>query len=311
MNLQILQNKRLRLTVAPELGASVVGLELYRQGFWLPILRPTSPAALVQRYSPDTSSYLLAPYSNRIRDGRFSFAGKTYLLRPNWVDGRQTIHGEVHGRPWTAQRFDENSLQCAFDARGFPDVNFPFPFTVEVQYRLIEDGVEIFTALHNVGAEPMPAGLGHHPYFMRYLGNSAEALLSFRAERVYLTDATCLPARPAEAIPALFNFYEPKPIGTTLLDHVFAGWEGLLYLEWPGSGWQMELKADPIYSHLVVFTAPDGSVALEPVTHATDGFNLMAQGWPDTGVRVLEPGERMEGGLRMTFAPSPTGTIEP
>ncbi|MCX7600539.1 MAG: aldose 1-epimerase [Meiothermus sp.] len=295
MNLQILQNQRLRLTVAPELGASVVGLELHRQGFWLPVLRPTSPAALEERHSPDTSSYLLAPYSNRIRDGRFSFAGKTYLLRPNWVDGQQTIHGEVHGRPWMARRLEENRLLCTLDSRSLPDPNFPFPFTIEVQYRLLEEGVEILTRLQNAGAEPMPAGLGHHPYFVRYLGHSGEALLSFKAARVYLTDESRLPTRPAEAIPAELDFSRPKSLGQAFLDHVFAGWDGFLRLEWPGSGWCMELTADPVYSHLVLFTAPDGSLALEPVTHATDGFNLMAQGWPDTGVRVLEPGEELKG----------------
>lgn len=304
MNLQILQNPLVRLTVAPDLGASVVGLELYRQGFWLPILRPTSPATLVQRYSPDTSSYLLAPYSNRIRDGRFQFAGRTYQLRPNWIDGRQTIHGEVHGRAWKAHRFDEHALQCDFDARAFPDINFPFPFTAQVQYYLLDDGVEILTALQNVGTGPMPAGFGHHPYFMRHLGNSSEALLSFRATRVYLTDTTRIPTRPAEAIPPQLDFSKPRALGAANLDHVFTGWDGVLSLEWPASDWQMQLSADPIYSHLVVFTAPDGSVALEPVTHATDGFNLMAQGWHDTGVRVLEPGETVSGRLRLRLAPS-------
>lgn len=311
MNLQILQNKMLRLTVAPELGASIVGLELHQQGFWLPILRPTAAATLARRLSPDTSSYLLAPYSNRIRDGRFRFAGKTYQLRPNWVDGRQTIHGEVHGRMWTARRFDENRLHCGFDYRHVQEVNFPFPFEVEVRYTLQQDGVEIFTSLHNVGFETMPAGLGHHPYFMRYLGNSGDARLSFRAERVYLTDASCIPTQPAQALPPAFDFSQARPVGTTSLDHVFTGWSGVLNLEWPRAGWRMQLTADPIFSHLVVFTAPDGSVALEPVTHATDGFNLMAQGWSDTGVRVLEPGQWMDGTVRMTFTPPPTSSIEP
>jgi aldose 1-epimerase len=303
MNLEILQNQRLRLTVAPELGASVVGLELYQAGFWLPILRPTPPAALAQKHSPDTSSYVLAPYSNRIRDGRFRFGGKTYQLRPNWPDGQQTIHGEVHGRPWSAQRLDGHTLRCAFDASGLQDLNFPFPFRVEVAYRLQGDGLEISTMLANVGTEPMPAGFGHHPYFMRRIGLSDEARLSFEAQGVYLTDASRLPSRPAQALPPEFDFSRPRPLGATQLDHVFAGWKGRLQLDWPGSGWQMVLEADPIFSHLVVFTAPDGSVALEPVTHATDGFNLMSQGWDNTGVRVLEPGEEISGCLRLSLLP--------
>jgi aldose 1-epimerase len=65
----------------------------------------------------------------------------------------------------------------------------------------------------------------------------------------------------------------------------------------------MELRADPLYSHLVAFTAPDGSVALEPVSHATDGFNLLAQGWPDTGVRVLQPGDSISAKLHLILAP--------
>lgn len=311
MNLQILQNRLLRLTVAPELGASIVGLELYQAGFWLPILRPTSPAALAQKHSPDTSSYVLAPYSNRIRDGRFRFGGKTYQLRPNWPDGRQTIHGEVHGRAWTAQRLDEDTLHCSFDARDFRDLNFPFPFTIELQFRLRGQGIELHTAIQNVGSEPMPAGFGHHPYFMRYLGTSAEAQLSFEAEGIYLTDASHIPTRFAEPIPPHLDFSEPRPVGGTKLDNVFAGWKGSLRLEWPSSGWQMMLSADPIFTHLVVFTAPDGSVALEPVTHATDGFNLLSQGWSDTGVRVLEPGQGIEGTVWMTFTPPSSGSIEP
>jgi aldose 1-epimerase len=303
MHLEILQNRLLRLTVAPELGASIVGLELHQAGFWLPILRPTSPAALVQKHSPDTSSYILAPYSNRIREGRFVFAGKTYQLRPNWPDG-QTLHGEVHGQPWSALRINEHTLHCAFDASSLHDLNFPFPFRVEVAYRLQGDSLETSTTLVNVGTEPMPAGFGHHPYFMRHLGNSREALLCFGADRIYLTDASCLPTRPAEAIPPEFDFSQPRPVGATTLDHVFAGWNGKLSLDWPGSDWRMELSADPIFSHLVVFTAPDGSVALEPVTHATDGFNLLSQGWENTGVRVLEPGEKLAGSLRLTLAPS-------
>lgn len=304
MNLEILQNERLRLTVAPGLGASVVGLELHQAGFWLPILRPTPPAALAQNCSPETSSYVLAPYSNRIREGRFRFAGRTYQLRPNWPDGRQTIHGEAHGRPWSAQRFDGHTLRCAFDASGLQDLNFPFPFKVEVAYRLQGESLEISTTLVNVGTEPMPAGFGHHPYFMRRLGLSDEARLSFEAQSVYLTDASCLPTRPAQAIPPAFDFSHPRPLGATQLDHVFAGWKGRLRLDWPGSGWCMELMADPIFSHLVVFTAPDGSVALEPVSHATDGFNLLSQGWENTGVRVLEPGEEISGRLHLRLSSS-------
>lgn len=295
MNIEILQNQRLRLSVVPELGASIAGLEFYRDGFWVPIMRPTAPAALVQGLSPDTSSYILAPYSNRIRDGRFGFAGETYALKPNWVDGRQTIHGEVHGRPWTVLERSPNLLTCQFEASEPATLNFPFPYRVKARYWLEESGIGIGLELSNTGPKPMPAGFGHHPYFMRRVGLSQDALLSFKAQRVYLTDASCLPSPPAVPLPPEYDFSEPRALGNLQLDHVFAGWDGRLKLEWPESKVSMSLEADPIFSHLVIFTAPDGSVALEPVSQATDGFNLMNQGWPDTGVRVLQPGETLAG----------------
>ena len=42
--------------------------------------------------------------------------------------------------------------------------------------------------------------------------------------------------------------------------------------------------------------------ALEPVSHANDGFNLLAAGVPDSGVRVLEPGETLAGTVRLAIA---------
>ena len=49
----------------------------------------------------------------------------------------------------------------------------------------------------------------------------------------------------------------------------------------------------------VVFTAPDNTLALEPVSNATDGFNLHARGIPNVGVCELEPEETMRGSITL------------
>jgi aldose 1-epimerase len=51
----------------------------------------------------------------------------------------------------------------------------------------------------------------------------------------------------------------------------------------------------------VVFTAPDGSLALEPVSHATDAFNLAAQGMAGVDSRTLSPGQSLAGTVRVTL----------
>ena len=78
------------------------------------------------------------------------------------------------------------------------------------------------------------------------------------------------------------------------LDTVFNGWGGRAALTWDQH--QLELRASEVFTHFVAFNgAPDGTIAMEPVTHATDGFNLLARGVENTGVRILEPFEVLAG----------------
>ena len=59
------------------------------------------------------------------------------------------------------------------------------------------------------------------------------------------------------------------------------------------------IEADEIFRHLVVYIPPGRPYfCVEPVSMIGDGFNLMADGVADTGVRVLEPGETMAGTIR-------------
>jgi aldose 1-epimerase len=46
-----------------------------------------------------------------------------------------------------------------------------------------------------------------------------------------------------------------------------------------------------------------GFVAVEPVTHQTDAFNRAAAGAPDTGTRILAPGQSFSCTMRLTVHP--------
>jgi aldose 1-epimerase len=53
----------------------------------------------------------------------------------------------------------------------------------------------------------------------------------------------------------------------------------------------------------VLYTLEDRPfVAVEPMTNANDGFNLLAQGIEGSGVFVLEPGETVRGEVRLNFS---------
>ncbi|WP_299430716.1 aldose 1-epimerase [uncultured Meiothermus sp.] len=290
-----IETEQLRLEIAPQVGASIVAFEVKRGGERVPIMRPTPPP--LPEKSSNYSSFILAPYSNRIRAARFEFEGYTYQLEPNTPEGN-TQHGDVRGRPWQVF-YGASSAAGTFDSRFFEDVNWPWPFSLAVLYRLEGHTLETTLELVNQGQSPMPAGFGLHPYFVRSLG---EAVMQFGARGFYQTDASFIPHEGMQPIPGELDFSWARPVGTQPLNHVYGGWDGRAVLEWAGSNLRLLLEADPVFEHLVVFTAPDGTLALEPVTNATDGFNLYARGIQGTGVRVLQPEESLAGKVRMTIA---------
>jgi aldose 1-epimerase len=188
------------------------------------------------------------------------------------------------------------------DLAGAADRNFPFPFRAETWSRLDGATFEHGLAVVNAGTERMPAGLGFHPYWMRALGGADEdAEVTFATRGVYpgVAPVPMLPTGPPVPLAPEQDFSAPRRLDV-VLDHCFAGWDGRARVRWPRSGVTAELAASPALRHLVVYS-PAGKpfFALEPVSHANDGFNLAADGVPGTGVVVLAPGERLEGSFRV------------
>ncbi len=195
----------------------------------------------------------------------------------------------------------DQALEFWYDARTVKDSNYPFDYTFKTRYSLEDDVFVSHLEVQNVGSTPMPAGLGFHPYFMpSFLGSSAAPLLHFQAKSVYLTDSSRIPEGESQTIPPELDFSSPKDCTAKFIDNVYNNWDGLATLAWAGSGYRLRIEGDPIYRHFVVFNGdPDGSIALEPVSHCTDGFNLIAKGIPNTGVKILQPGEVLAGAMRL------------
>ena len=300
MNTQILENEFWKLEVLPRLGASPVALEAFVEDAWQPVMRPTARALLAGETSANFSSYNLAPYSNRIKNNRFVFEDREYKLKPNWADEILTIHGDIRNRALEMTRTD-NTLEFFFDSRTVTDSHYPFDYTFKTNYALEGDVLVSHLEVQNVGSTRMPAGLGFHPYFVgHFLGSSAAPLLQFQASSVYLTDTSRIPEGASQAIPQELDFSSPASATKIFIDNIYNNWDGVATLEWVGSGYRLKIEGDKIYSHFVVFNGdPDGTIALEPVSHATDGFNLFARGIQNTGVKILEPEEIMSGAMRL------------
>ncbi len=299
MPLTTIENDDLRLEVLPEAGASIANLAARVRGAWLPILRPTAEDAIAARNSSLFACFTLVPWSNRLADARFVFKGRTHQLKANTPEG-YAIHGDVRKRPWRTITTEAERLVLAFDSCDFADVNYPFPFGVELSYAL--DGASLHTTLDltSRGESPMPAGIGFHPYYRRTLLDEAEQVeIRARAPRAY---AELVPTHPPVAIDASQDFARGRPLGDQDFDTCFAGWDGRATITWPGSRVRAHVACDATLDHMILF-APPGKpfFALEPVSNANNGFNLAALGDPDAGMRILAPGETLRATFRLTI----------
>lgn len=287
-----LQSGHLTLEVLPELGASVLNL---RAASGRPVMREVRLEDV--KTSSQCASFTLLPFSNRIRDARFSFEGREVHLRVNTKDGLAQ-HGDVRNRPWQVTRVSDTYLSCTFDSRAFDDLNWPWAFTARVEYLLHGPHLDTSVTLTNVDTTPMPAGMGLHPYFTRRDG-SVDPQLRIGADLTYTTDERLLTLGGPRPLTPDEDYRAPDRVGERYIDRTYTAWDGVAQLDWGAR--QLLVTADNVYSHLVVFTAPDASLAIEPVSHATDAFNLAAQGVNGADMRVLAPGQSLAGTARVTL----------
>ncbi|MGH7132561.1 MAG: hypothetical protein ACREJO_11505 [Phycisphaerales bacterium] len=299
---------RLRLAVDHEHGGSLLGLE-YRpphdDGRWLRVISRNVPGEEPASKPP---SFTMAPWTNRIRDARFTFRGVTHRLRVSSADGT-AIHGDVRARPWAIIDRTPVSASLGFDSRRFADVNFPFPFTSKIRFDLSTGALRIDLSVTNIGDNPIPAGCGIHPYFPRLLSGVDEPVEMTAPSTGRYPVNQSLPIGPAQRDKLTEHFAGLRPIPETEINDVFAGYGGWAKAVWPKSRVAMEMSSSPNLGHLVLFAprnkagGPEPYFAIEPLTMTNDGFNLMEKGWMGTGVAVLEPGQSLD--TWITFAVGP------
>ena len=294
----VLENEHWRVGVVPETGASVAFGQVRVDGEWCDVLRPTPTESL--RHHADCSSYVLAPWSNRVRDGLLRFDGREWQLRITDDDGT-ALHGAVFEYPWTVLEKSRSRLVLGFDSTRFVGVNFPWRFRAQVTYELDGERLWLRTELENTDREAFPAGFGHHPFFVRRLTDAAgealggEALLQINCRRGYaLEDAMAVDA--AGPIPERADFVDLRPLGHTFVDDCLTGRTGdvAAYISYPGV-LDVAIEADDLFSHVVVYVPVEKPFfAVEPVTNANDAFTLDASGVPGVGVFRVQPGETRE-----------------
>lgn len=282
-----------RLWIAPEVGASWMACEIRRGADWLPLM----PDCRAANAPLSAASFCLAPYSNRIRDGRFTYADEVVQL-----DDAQghAIHGAVRKLPWQVVSSSPSAAVCQIDSREHASFNWPWPMLTTLETRLDADTLTSTLSIENLSSRAMPAGLGWHPYFTRTI-DGASPRLSLPVTGVF-PDATGdgLPDGAPVDLPGDFDYREPRVIDPAVhVDHCMSGFSGKVRIAWPDAGFAIDMQTSDLCRFAILYH-PTGEAyfALEPVSNANDAFNLDARG-VDAGLLDLAPGESVSATLTL------------
>lgn len=266
--------------VRPEIGGAITALR------WrgADVFRPTPPGTTEPL---QTACFPLAPYCNRIRAGRFRFAGRDIAMPPNFAPEPHSLHGLSWQRAWTLESTTASDCTLAddYDRTG----SWPWAYRAEQRVRLTPEGCAITLVLTNRSYLPMPAGIGLHPCFRR----GPETVLRFEADHVLLSGADPLPTGISAPAEHFADFAAGARLPVETVDHCFAGWQGQAALEDSLGSISFSAEGAP---HLHLYAPSDGgALCLEPVSHTPDAFNRARE-----EITVLPPGGAMSLNLRIS-----------
>ncbi|MFI5886730.1 aldose 1-epimerase [Streptomyces sp. NPDC051554] len=250
---------------------------------------------------------LLAPFSNRVADGRYHYGGRDHDLLPGHVVDRTVYHGFAREAPFrlvgaTTTADSARLLLRSTSIRPGRHTGYPFALDLDVGYTIgrRELGIEIRAT--NVGETTAPYASGWHPYFT--LSRPVDDLvLHIPAHTLIRTDASLIPLRGKEALLPLdrcpdLDFRTPRKLGGAVIDACFAdlapgpGGRTETVLSDPATGAELRVWQHGGYMH--VFTGDTlardrrTSIALEPVEVPTDAYNRPEH----ANALSLEPGRQ-------------------
>ncbi len=233
----------------------------------------------------------LLPWPNRIRDGRYPFAGKTQQLALSEPARHNAIHGLVRHAVWTLVEHTDDTVRQR--VRVYPQPGWPGVIEAISSYRVGPGGLAVEVQVTNIGATAVPFGYAAHPYLT--VGEAAVDAVSVAvpAGRYLAVDERLLPVALVDVDGREQDLRHGRPLGSTTLDTAYTGLaadqDGRWHVRLSLADRVAELWGEPPLSWVQVFTGNDRrdlSIAVEPMTCGPDAFN---DGPTHAEMIILEP----------------------
>ncbi|HWD25178.1 MAG TPA: aldose 1-epimerase family protein [Acidimicrobiales bacterium] len=247
--------------------------------------------------APGSAGQVLAPWPNRLEDGRYEFQGIKGTAAIDEPERMNAIHGLVRWLQW--EPVESTGSSVVLETVIVPQAAYPWRIRLQVTYALGDDALVVRFAALNEDDRPAPFAIGFHPYLLAEGGSVDHATVTVDARTHLLVDLRALPfgSDPVEksAFAALVT-----PGGLNLsgvvLDDCFTGIarsSGRAVVRFaPGPHSRpVTLTLGPAFTHLMCFTGDTlsserrrRSLAIEPMTAPPNALRT------GDGCAVVEPG---------------------
>ena len=271
------------------IGASLRSLQYHERSLIVPFD--------ANQVRPFFRGAILAPWPNRVVDGRYTFDGVEQQLSITEPSRGHALHGLVSWLNFTVvvQAADRLVLEASVEAQP----GYPHRVTLQVEYALDAGGLRTTVTAVNAGPNAAPFGVAPHPYLVAGDGRVNDWTLELPAKRILtVTPDRLIPIRLRdvdEGDPAAFDFRDPRTIDDTFIDHAFTGFERdgegqvtVRVTTKSGSGVALSWGSECPWVQVHTADQPEPSIdriglAVEPMTCPPDAFNS------GMNLNVLEP----------------------
>ncbi len=180
---------------------------------------------VIDGFGPDEWSHsgrgqVLAPWPNRLADGRYEFNGVRAQAALDEPERHNAIHGLVRWLPWTLQTRHQNQLSLRLQLH--PSPGYPFSLLLEIEYHVGRDGLTVTTRARSLDEGSIPFGLGFHPYLTAGSETVDGAILQVPARHTLDLDDRGLPTgalTPVEGTDR--DFTAARFVGPAVLDTAY------------------------------------------------------------------------------------------
>lgn len=260
--------------------------------------------ALVQGFPRESTppfghGIVLAPWPNRVRDGRWVHEGKAMQLDITEVERGNAIHGLLRNTPYrVVEKWDDS---VTLGAAVVPQHGWPFHLWTTVQYALTGNGIRVTHTATNIGTHAAPIAFGTHPFLAVGAHPIEELTITARTVEHVIVDDRLNPEGLEPVAGTRFDLssgvavkdaqfddaWRVEPDGDGIVRTVLSAPDGTETELWQGREWEwLQVFVTRIFPGE---SGQQTAIAVEPMTAPADALNS------GIGLRWLQPGDSWSG----------------